>query len=212
VPHPCAFCAQGWDSTDTSRLGLSLTRRNPLPRSRDTSSERVARLLCSSRVASGFDFPFVEGSGFAVALAFCSCDPLLESRGGKLGSTNHLSDRFTSDHDSHHIGRKALGFLHCVVTVMGTCRARGEERGGPSTPQKLHFVKVSAPLRMTGLERVCLRADSREPIPEATGGLRYSRRCGRRCYESRGMRICLERRLLLPDPDRPLRGWLCLEA
>ena len=27
VPHPCAFCAQGWDSTDTSRLGLSLQEK-----------------------------------------------------------------------------------------------------------------------------------------------------------------------------------------
>jgi len=73
-------------------------------------------LLSLSRAPSGFDFPLVEGFGVAVAVAvavgfdggfdvavvFCSFDQgsLLESRGGKTGSTNHLSDHFTSDHDS----------------------------------------------------------------------------------------------------------------
>jgi hypothetical protein len=58
--------------------------------SRDTLSDRVARLLRSSRVVSGFDLPFVEGFGFGVALgvafAFCSCDqgPLSESCDGSL--------------------------------------------------------------------------------------------------------------------------------
>jgi hypothetical protein len=46
----------------------------------------VARLLHSSSIAPGFDFPFVEGFVFGVAFVFCSFDQgsLLESRGGKL--------------------------------------------------------------------------------------------------------------------------------
>jgi len=50
---------------------------------------------------SGFDFPFVGGFDFGVALEFCSLtkarfeDPAVE-----LGSTNHLSGLATSDHDS----------------------------------------------------------------------------------------------------------------
>jgi hypothetical protein len=46
----------------------------------------VAGRLRASQVASGFDFPFVEGFGVAVAVVFCSFDQgsLLESRGGYL--------------------------------------------------------------------------------------------------------------------------------